>query len=112
MWRSFYFLISNPAECNAQHLLILTASAVRRDLSWLHFNERVLREAAIDPDVREIYVTLYRVASESTIVNALISAAHNGKQVTVFVELKARFDETNNLKWGKRMKVAGVPSAP
>ncbi|GAB3221683.1 polyphosphate kinase 1 [Spirosoma arcticum] len=69
---------------------------------------RFFNEAAIDPDVREIYVTLYRVASESAIVNALISAAHNGKQVTVFVELKARFDETNNLKWGKRMKAAGV----
>ena len=69
---------------------------------------RFFNEAAIDPDVREIYVTLYRVASESAIVHALISAARNGKQVTVFVELKARFDETNNLKWGKQMKAAGV----
>lgn len=69
---------------------------------------RFFNEAAIDPYVREIYVTLYRVASESAIVNALISAARNGKQVTVFVELKARFDEANNLKWGKKMKAAGV----
>ncbi|MFD2572658.1 polyphosphate kinase 1 [Spirosoma soli] len=69
---------------------------------------RFFNEAAIDPYVREIYVTLYRVASESYIVNALISAAKNGKQVTVFVELKARFDEANNLKWGKKLKAAGV----
>ncbi|GEP95781.1 polyphosphate kinase 1 [Chitinophaga cymbidii] len=69
---------------------------------------RYFNEAAIDPDVREIYVTLYRVASGSQIVNALISAAKNGKQVTVMVELKARFDEANNVRWAKRMKEAGV----
>src|SRR5690606_9435150 len=63
---------------------------------------RYFNEAAIDPDVREIYVTLYRVASGSQIVNALISAAKNGKQVTVMVELKARFDEANNVRWAKR----------
>lgn len=69
---------------------------------------RYFNEAAIDPDVEEIYVTLYRVASGSQIVNALISAAKNGKQVTVMVELKARFDEANNVRWAKRMKEAGV----
>ncbi|GAB3796914.1 RNA degradosome polyphosphate kinase [Spirosoma humi] len=69
---------------------------------------RFFNEAAVDPYVREIYVTLYRVAPDSAIVNALISAALNGKQVTVFVELKARFDEANNLKWGKQLKAAGV----
>jgi polyphosphate kinase len=69
---------------------------------------RYFNEAAIDRDVEEIYVTLYRVATESFIVNALISAAKNGKQVVVFVELKARFDEANNLKWGKKMKAAGI----
>jgi polyphosphate kinase len=69
---------------------------------------RFFNEAAIDPDVKEIYVTLYRVAANSHIVNALISAAKNGKKVTVFVELKARFDEANNLRWSKKMKVAGV----
>lgn len=65
-------------------------------------------QAAIDPDVESIYVTLYRVASESHIVNALISAAKNKKQVQVFVELKARFDEANNIKWSKEMVKAGV----
>ena len=69
---------------------------------------RFFNEAAIDPQVKEIYVTLYRVAANSHIVNALISAARNGKKVTVFVELKARFDEANNLKWSKKMKAAGV----
>lgn len=69
---------------------------------------RFFNEAAIDPYVKEIYITLYRVASDSQIVHALISAAKNGKKVTVFVELKARFDEANNLKWSKKMKLAGV----
>ena len=69
---------------------------------------RFFNEAAIDPHVKEIYVTLYRVASDSYIVNALMSAARNGKKVTVFVELKARFDEANNLRWSKKMKAAGI----
>jgi len=69
---------------------------------------RFFNEAAINPDVTEIYVTLYRVASNSKIVNALISAAKNGKNVTVVIELKARFDEANNLQWAKKMKQAGV----
>jgi polyphosphate kinase len=65
-------------------------------------------QAAIDPGVESISVTLYRVAPESHIVNALISAAKNKKQVQVFVELKARFDEANNIKWSKEMVKAGV----
>jgi polyphosphate kinase len=69
---------------------------------------RFFNEAAIDPHVKEIYVALYRVASDSHIANALISAARNGKKVTVFVELKARFDEANNLRWSKKMKAAGI----
>lgn len=65
-------------------------------------------QAAIDPDVIDVSVTLYRIAGNSLIGNALISAAKNGKNVTVFVELKARFDEANNIRWAKKMKAAGV----
>ncbi len=65
-------------------------------------------QAAVDTEVTEIYITLYRVAVESHIVNALISAAKNGKNVTAFIELKARFDEANNIRWSKVMKQAGI----
>lgn len=69
---------------------------------------RFLMEASLDSSVDEIMVTQYRVASHSVVVNSLISAAKNGKKVTVFVELKARFDEENNLISAARMKKAGV----
>ncbi|MBC7920908.1 MAG: polyphosphate kinase 1 [Ferruginibacter sp.] len=69
---------------------------------------RFFNEAAIDPFVYEIKVTLYRIATNSLIANALISAAKNGKRVTVFVEVKARFDEANNLRWAKEMEEAGI----
>ncbi len=65
-------------------------------------------QAAVDTEVTDIFITLYRVAVESHIVNALISAAKNGKNVIAFIELKARFDEANNIKWSKVMKEAGV----
>jgi polyphosphate kinase len=65
-------------------------------------------QAMIDPEVKEIFITLYRVAAESHIANAMIGAARNGKKVTVLLELKARFDEANNIRWSRRMKEAGV----
>ena len=69
---------------------------------------RFFNEASIDPKVDEIKVTQYRVATNSAVVSALINAARNGKKVTVFVEVKARFDEENNLNLAKLMEDAGV----
>lgn len=71
---------------------------------FIHF----LYEAVHDPLCREIMITQYRVAENSVVINTLISAAQNGKKVTVFVELKARFDEENNLTTAEMMKQAGI----
>lgn len=72
-----------------------------------HFID-ILREASIDPFVREIKITIYRVAKYSNVVNALINAARNGKKVTAVLELQARFDEKANIKWANRLKEEGV----
>jgi len=68
----------------------------------------LLREASIDPQVRAIKMTLYRVAHDSNVVKALINAARNGKEVTVFLELQARFDEEANIYWSEKMQEEGV----
>jgi polyphosphate kinase len=69
---------------------------------------RLFNQAAIDTAVTEIKLTIYRVAEDSCIAEALISAAMNGKKITVLIEAKARFDESNNLKWAKKMQKAGI----
>jgi polyphosphate kinase len=68
----------------------------------------LLREAAMDPGVESIKITCYRLASSSKIVNALINAVRNGKQVTVMLELRARFNEEDNLEWKERLEDEGV----
>lgn len=68
----------------------------------------LLREAAIDPKVKSIKMTLYRVANESKVINALINAAKNGKEVSVVLELQARFDEENNIYWSNVLQEEGV----
>ncbi len=89
--------------------------AVKKQDILLHFPyhgyDYVLRffnQAAVDPLVEQIKTTQYRVATNSAIVNALITAARNNKKVTVFVELKARFDEKANMRFAKMMKEAGI----
>jgi len=67
-----------------------------------------LREAAIDPQVVSIKMTLYRVARNSNVINALINAVHNGKEVTVIMELQARFDEEANIYWTRKLEEAGA----
>lgn len=86
----------------------------KRDLS-VHFPymsfkyvERFLEQAANDPDVEKIKISLYRVADESALTSSLLKALDNGKKVTVFVEAKARFDEENNIIWGKKFKEKGA----
>jgi polyphosphate kinase len=70
----------------------------------IHF----LREAAIDPKVKEISIAVYRLAENSRVIHALINAAKNGKKVNCLVELRARFDEQNNIHWSNRLEEEGV----
>ena len=69
---------------------------------------RFLRESAMDPEVESISITLYRLASQSRIISALINAAKNGKRVRVVIELQARFDEQNNIHYLEKMRKEGI----
>ncbi len=75
--------------------------------SFNHFID-LLREASISPEVKSITITLYRLANPSIVINALINAAKNGKNVTAFMEIQARFDEKNNIHYANKLKNEGV----
>jgi polyphosphate kinase len=103
--------LPHPALATAPSIL---DRAVERD-RILHFPYqaydpvlRFLEEAAQDPAVGRIWITLYRVAADSEVIRSLIKAARRGVDVTAFVEVKARFDEARNLKWAEEMEGAGV----
>jgi len=72
------------------------------------YTVKFLREAALDPKVKSIKITIYRLAAVSHIASSLINAAKNGKRVTVSIELQARFDEANNIKYAEKMEREGV----
>lgn len=89
--------------------------AVRKEDRYIHvpYHDfasyiRLLQEAAVHKEVKSIQTTLYRLAHDSKVVKALINAAQNGKQVTVVIELLARFDEASNISWSKKMQEVGI----
>lgn len=97
----------------AKNETILTSIRKRDILLHYPYNSfnyiiNMLREASVDPKVRSIKITLYRLAHDSKIISALINAANNGKSVTAFLELKARFEEEHNIFWTNQLEEAGV----
>lgn len=115
--------LSSPSLAHLRHPRL---SGAARILQEIHRNDQMLhfpwhdfslfldflREAAIDPEVTHIRLTVYRVSSESSVLNALVNAARNGKKVTVLMEVLARFDEENNIQWADYLREEGVEVIP
>ncbi|MCF6169387.1 MAG: polyphosphate kinase 1 [Bacteroidales bacterium] len=111
--------LQNPKTHALLHKLLKVnnsiLAAIRKQDILLHFPYQsfqyivdLLREASIDPKVRAIKMTFYRAARDSNVINSLINAARNGKNVTVFLEIQARFDEEANIYWTGKLKEEGV----
>lgn len=105
------FIPQQPAMLPAGQSLLKTA--LQRDVLLSYPYEsmepflQMIREAANDPPVLSVRITIYRLASKAKLVEYLCAAAENGKDVTVLIELRARFDEQNNIDWSERMEEAG-----
>jgi polyphosphate kinase len=113
--KSFVYSTNQPADHPAFHkqnslIKVILEKDVLLHYPYHRFDHVVdlLREAAIDPKVVSIKINIYRVAKNSQVMNALVNAVRNGKNVTVVLELQARFDEENNLFWSERMKEEGA----
>ncbi len=115
--------LSSPSLVHLRHPRLSGAGRllpeIQRNDQMLHFPWHdfslfldFLREAAIDPEVTHIRLTVYRVSSESSVLNALVNAARNGKKVTVLMEVLARFDEENNIQWADYLRDEGVEVIP
>jgi len=109
------FVDHHPVPIRAFEESINMISLIRKKDRFLHcpyhsFDNfiRLLRESAINPEVKEIKISLYRLAKNSKVIKALICAALNGKKVTAIVELLARFDESSNINWATKMQEAGI----
>ena len=109
------FVLHHPIPIRAFEDSINMISQIRQKDQFLHcpyhsFDNfiRLLRESAINPEVKEIKISLYRLAKNSKVIKALICAALNGKKVTAIVELLARFDESSNINWATKMQEAGI----
>ncbi|AXT49838.1 polyphosphate kinase 1 [Aquimarina sp. BL5] len=97
-------------EQNSNYFEVISKKDQLVHFPYMSFNyvQNFINQAAVDPNTTEIKISLYRVAKESDLTSSLLKALENGKKVTVFVEAKARFDEKNNLKWGKIFEEKGA----
>jgi polyphosphate kinase len=97
-------------ESSEDYFDVISAKDQAVHFPYMSFDyvERFLKQAAVDELVREIKISIYRIADESVVTSALLTALKNGKKVTVFIEAKARFDEKNNIDWGRKFEDEGA----